>query len=70
MTDPQPVPGRKTPRRAEPLQPDKPGSGQGRQPADGEVDSAGNASTRKSEKASEQANTSQTALENVREGYG
>jgi len=69
MSDPQPIPGRKSPRRADPIQPDNPVSGQSRQPADGAADSADKPSSSKKDTASEQAKTSQTALENVRKGY-
>jgi len=69
MSDPQPVPGRKTPRRAEPLQPDNPARGLG-QPTDGAQGSAEAEDKVKDKAARDQAERSKTALENVREGYG
>ncbi len=65
MSDPQPLPGRKTPPRAHPVQPDKPGSGNssGSDPADKPAGGAGGSPQR--QKAQEE-----DALRNVREGYG
>lgn len=60
MTDPLRPPGH-TPRRAEPLQPDKPGQGDSRQDGD-----AGATPGAEHAKAREQAST---ATSNVREGY-
>lgn len=59
MSDPQPVPGRRVPRRAEPLQPDRPAQGNDAEsPADGSDATAG-----------KQKRQSDEALKNVSEGY-
>jgi hypothetical protein len=61
MSDPQRPIG-KTPPRAEPLQPDKPGAGDGKQaPADGSSASRDDIRRREEQE--------RTAVENVREGY-
>lgn len=60
MSDPQPVPGRKRPRRAKPLQPDLPGSGSGVEDRETPADPP---------TAEKQKEQSDTALSNVREGY-
>jgi len=60
MSDPQRRPD-EHPRRAEPLQPDKPGSGRRAESADGEA--AGRESLRKAEE--QEGN----AVDNAREGY-
>ena len=59
MSDPQPAPGKKTPPRAEPLQPDRPGRGDDIEPGGEPHDDA----------AERQKSRSEDALENVREGY-
>lgn len=60
MSDPHPVPGRKQPRRAEPLQPDLPGRGAGVESDDHPGESSA---------AEQQKKQSEDALANVREGY-
>lgn len=60
MSDSQPVPRRKQPRRAEPLQPDLPGRGS-------EVES--DHSPADPPTADKQKEQSETALDNVRKGY-
>lgn len=62
MSDPQRPPG-VHPRRAEPLQPDKPGSGDRAQEDDGASSKAASDSLRK---ATEQE---EAAVDNVRKGY-
>ncbi|HSI49457.1 MAG TPA: hypothetical protein VLA61_14375 [Ideonella sp.] len=61
LSDPQPVPGKKTPRRAEPIQPDRPGRG-----ADAEGSGQGDDEAASARKHLEQE---QAAVDNVREGY-
>jgi len=65
MSDPQPIPGRRKPARAEPLQPDRPARG-------GETEGAGVESKDGSEPAAadRRKEQSETALSNVRKGYG
>jgi len=65
MTDPQRPPGT-TPRRAEPLQPDRPARGRDAQRTDGDESPTG------AREAAEQRRErqEQNAGENVREGYG
>lgn len=60
MSDPQRPIG-KTPPRAEPLQPDKPGSGDQAQP--------GEDRTRSEDAARQRTEQESAALENVRKGY-
>lgn len=65
MSDPADIPGRKPPRRAEPIQPDRPGSGmeqshQSARPAPEAADPAKRASGERRD----------AGLKNVREGYG
>ncbi len=64
MSDPQPVRLKPRPRRAAPLQPDKPGSGDGPQqtPGQSEEELAQAAVAKQIEQA-------RTALENTRNGY-
>ena len=56
--------GAPVPPRAEPLQPDRPGRGTERE------DSKADAGRRADEEAKRLAEQAQTALDNVREGYG
>ena len=56
--------GAPVPPRAEPLQPDRPGRGTKRE------DSQADAGRRAEDEAKRQAEQAQTALDNVREGYG
>jgi len=65
MSDPQPTSLNKKPPRAEPLQPDRPGSG------DEQSDSSPEASAEEVEKRTEERTTEQeeTALKNVNQGY-
>ena len=61
MSDPTDIPGRDKTPRAAPLQPDKPGSGAGRaESQDAE---------KERESVQRQKTQSETALDNVREGY-
>lgn len=62
MSDNHDIPGRRTPRRAEPLQPDKPASGQDPQAEQSD-------SKDESDTAAKQKSQSEAALGNVREGY-
>jgi hypothetical protein len=64
MTDPLRAPG-KTPRRAEPLQPDRPGRGEERLDADQDPTS-GRSSNRGGDALEKQIEQSETALDNVR----
>lgn len=60
------------PRRAEPLQPDRPGRGDETEPStDGTADGGGSGddATRAESRAAEQQEQLDTALENVRKGY-
>jgi hypothetical protein len=68
MSDPQPTPGKRTPPRAEPLQPDKPGSGTA---TDNEKQDGGAArqTSSDSDSVAKQKKQSDAALDNVREGY-
>lgn len=67
MTDPLRPPG-KTPRRAEPVQPDRPGRGTDRLPRDADATSGRASAPAKSarEDLDERIEQSQTALDNVR----
>lgn len=62
-------PRHRSPPRAEPLQPDRPGRGSDRQADDGRPPAPGQQGDRpeRAEKLKEQ---SETAVENTREGYG
>jgi len=62
MSDPQPAPGKKQPRRAEPIQPDKLGQGD-------DAESTGNHESSTSEHDDARKEQSDTARKNVREGY-
>ena len=64
MTDPLRAPG-KTPRRAEPLQPDRPGRGEERLDTD-EDPTSGRSSKRGEDALEKQIEQSETALDNVR----
>ena len=64
MTDPLRPPG-KTPRRAEPLQPDRPGRGVDRLGAD-EDPTSGRSSSRDEDSLAKQLEQTETALDNVR----
>ena len=64
MTDPLRAPG-KTPRRAEPLQPDRPGRGEERLDTD-EDPTSGRSSNRGEDSLKKQIEQSETALDNVR----
>lgn len=64
MTDPLRAPG-KTPRRAEPLQPDRPGRG-GESLSSDEDTSSGRATSDHEDPVAKQVEQSQTALDNVR----
>ena len=64
MSDPQPVPQRRTPRRAEALQPDKPGQGDDRE--NPKADASRDTKDRSAGKLRQQ---SLEALKNVRTGY-
>jgi hypothetical protein len=63
MSNPQPARLKKTPPRAEPLQPDRPGSGDDQQAVQDESEARSKDST------AQQKRQSDTALHNVREGY-
>ena len=71
MSDPQPAPTRKQPPRAQPLQPDAPGRGDG--PAatddDGRAGAAAPAPATAPDDAAKNAEQEKTALDNVRDGY-
>jgi hypothetical protein len=60
MTDPKPATLRPRPRRAQPLQPDLPGRGQKVEDDDSPADEPA---------ADQQKEQSETALDNVRDGY-
>ena len=60
MSDPQDIPGRKKPPRAEPIQPDRPVSGPTSDPARDDP---------KADTVKRQKEQSDAALDNVREGY-
>ena len=62
MSDPQAPSDKQEPRRAEPLQPDKPGQGD-------EAEKGENAKARPDDSNSKTREQEQTALDNVREGY-
>jgi hypothetical protein len=64
MSDPQPTPAKKKPRRAEPLQPDRSGSGDeiDADRDDGSIRSADESTAQKQQQTND-------ALKNVREGY-
>lgn len=64
MTDPLRPPGT-TPRRAEPLQPDRPGRGLDRLDAD-EDPGSGRSSTQDEDSLAKQREQTETALDNVR----
>jgi hypothetical protein len=69
MSDPQPARLKKTPRRAEPLQPDQPGRGDETDNESTE-ESESSGQSRSSEKAAKDLQQqSETALKNVSEGY-
>jgi len=63
MSDPVPVPQRRTPRRAEPMQPDQPGRGDERDDAAGSTEPSDRESADKLRKQSEDA------VDNVSTGY-
>jgi hypothetical protein len=65
MSDPQRPPGR-TPPRANPVQPDKPGSGNDTKPA---PDDEGRAGDTPHDATKRQAEQSKAALDNVRDGF-
>jgi len=65
MSDPHPTPGHPKPRRAEPLQPDRPARGNDTESAGAETEEG--AAAESVERRKEQ---SDAALSNVREGYG
>jgi hypothetical protein len=65
MSDPQPTPGHPKPPRAEPLQPDRPARGNDTESADVEAEEDAEAESVEQRKVQ-----SETALSNVREGYG
>ena len=64
MTDPLRAPG-KTPRRAEPLQPDRPGLGQERLDTN-EDPTSGRSSSQGEDSLAKQVEQTETALDNVR----
>ena len=64
MTDPLRAPG-KTPRRAEPIQPDRPGRGGGQLGTD-EDSSSGRTAVDSEESLAKQREQTETALDNVR----
>lgn len=65
MSDPQPVRLKRRPPRAAPIQPDKPGTGDGPQGApEGPAEDVAQAAVDK------QREQTETALENTRDGYG
>jgi hypothetical protein len=61
MTDPQPVGGRKSPPRAEPLQPDN--------PATGDSSGSGSSDAHTDEAAEKEAARTKDAIDNVSTGY-
>ncbi len=61
-SDPQPFPGKPRPRRAEPLQPDKPGQGD-------QAEHGGAADPDAEDPDQKRQEQERTARENVREGY-
>jgi len=65
LSDPLRPPG-KTPRRADPIQPDRPGSSDSTGPA---PDDEGRAPDRQEPSASRQAEQSKAAIDNVSKGY-
>lgn len=76
MSDPADIPGRHKPRRAEPLQPDRPGRGDGPlKPDDPAADRAAaqhdetKSKDGLSQPARQQKHQSEDALDNVRDGY-
>jgi hypothetical protein len=73
MSDPVPSPTRRQPPRAQPLQPDRPGSGDAARPADdpaGRAPAGGNPGPGGGDTARRSREQSDDALDNVREGYG
>ena len=65
MSDPHPTPGHSKPPRAAPLQPDRPARGSDTESTD--IETEDGAAAESVERRKEQ---SETALSNVREGYG
>lgn len=65
MSDPQPVPGRRTPPRAEPQQPDRPRGEDREDEQDGDDESG----TLAKEREGQQREQTDNAFKNVREGY-
>jgi hypothetical protein len=66
MSDPHGTPGVRRPPRAEPLQPDRPGRGDDRQPAG---DNAGDASADSQEHLEKMRRQSDQAIDNTSTGY-
>ncbi len=65
MSDPSDIPGRHVPPRADPIQPDQPGSGQARQDPDAPAARDTSGTDRRGADEDRDA-----GLKNIREGYG